>query len=439
MTSQGYVDWLIYEPDQPGVLITKLYKETHLSYTLGLKFELRTQTPATELQRLTYEIAPDGSEVHLHGVCETVDGQFGSSTDARLFLGTDGRYRWDVETTIDNRSRETKDLPAIEYNNVYPGKAGRCMLFAPTKEYSATIVTDSHGEAWTFPHQHMMGYGNKLAALNFAVGSIGGFAGEPDGNPSVEVTKASHEPQWAICDMYYDLHCCGRLSSPLEPGGMIRYSYTIRYLSPTESADLDARAKPIPVTTEDWQAHDYPRIELGMNRFSQRCEIDRMDDCSGFRPRAPHKIWDREVGHVSRGSLRITADKPGVIVWSAEPPTQIPAGTTLGITGMVKTQGVVGKGAYIRVRYHTFDWHPQPHVDWLRDLESASITGTHNDWLQVTVPSLRVEDTEIDYLVVVEVILDGEGVACFTDVDVDLVTSVTLDPVLNLTKPLVSV
>ena len=117
----------------------------------------------------------------------------------------------------------------------------------------------------------------------------------------------------------------------------------------------------------------------------------------------------------------------------------IPPGTNLGITGMVKTEGVAGKGVYLRVRYFTFDWHPQPHVEWVRDLESAPVAGTTDGWAQVTVPSLRVEDTELDYLISLEVVLEGQGIAWITDVDIDLVTSLTLDPVLNMTRPLVSV
>ena len=439
ITSQGFIDWLIFEPDQPGELIAKLYKETHLSYTLGLKFQLNTLTPATKLKRFTYEIDKAGEQVHLHAYCESVDGAFGSNTDARLFLAEDGRYRWVLETAIQNRSDEAKDVPRIEYNNVYPAKAGRCMLFAPTKEYNGTLITDKHGIVWRFPHQHQLHYSTKLEALSFSVGTSGGFAGEPAGNPTVEVTQSTNEPFWAICDMYYDLHCQARLTEPIEPGASIRFGYTIRYLSPSESTALDSKSKPIPIGAEDWESHNYPRLELGMNRFSQRCDIDRMDDCSAFKPHPPLKVWDREVGHAARGSLRITHDAPTETVWGQEPPTQIPAGTTLGITGKVKTANVTGKGAYLRVRYFTFDWHPQPHVEWVRDLESVPITGTTDGWVQVTVPSLRVENAEVDYLVQLEVILDGEGIAWFTDVDVDLVTSVTLDPVLNVTKPLVTV
>lgn len=439
VTCQGFIDWLIIEPGQPGKKITKLYKETHLSYTLGFKMELRTQGPRTLLRRLTYEVAPDGSDVRLHASCESPDRKFASTTDARLYLGGDGRYRWDMETSIQNLSDKPFDGTGIEYNNVYPSRAGLCMLNAPTKEYNATLMTDRNGAVWSFPHQHTLHYSAKINQLEFAEGSVAGFAGEPGGNPSVIVTRATHRPSWAICDMYFDLHCCCWLDAPLAPGEAVRTAYTVRYLTPAESLEMDARATPIPITAEDWIVHECPRIELGMNRFNSRCEIDKLDDSSCFRPRPPKLVWDREVGHVSRGSLRVSNDVAEETIWTAEPPTNIPPATNLGITGRIKTENVTGKGALIRVRYFAFTWHPEPHVEYFRDLESPPITGTTDGWIQVTVPSLRVEPEELDYLVSLHVVLDGSGVAWFTDVDVDLVESLVLDPLVNATKPLTTV
>jgi hypothetical protein len=74
---------------------------------------------------------------------------------------------------------------------------------------------------------------------------------------------------------------------------------------------------------------------------------------------------------------------------------------------------------FIRIRYHTFVWHPEPHVEWVRTLESRPVTGTR-DWTRVTVPELEVPEEEFDYLIWFDVVLDGKGTGWLSDIDIDL-------------------
>ena len=187
---------------------------------------------------------------------------------------------------------------------------------------------------------------------------MAGFFGEQDGSPVCVIHEGSGEPAWDICDMYYDLHCCARLSQPINPGDVLQWRYTIKYLTPAETRPLIRAARPVTVTQEDWDRHAYPRLELGLNDFDRPVMIDRLDDASGFRVRPPACVWDRAVGHTSRGSLRLCNSQSMETVWSAEPPTQIPAESEFTLVAMVKTEKVSGKGVYLRVRYHTFVWEP---------------------------------------------------------------------------------
>jgi hypothetical protein len=223
--------------------------------------------------------------------------------------------------------------------------------------------------------------------------------------------------------MYYDLHCNARNERPLQPGEQVSFRYTIKYLNPAEADQLLEKSQPIPVDEEDFQRHDYPRLELGLNRFDTAVNIGGVDDASGFRPNPPVKVWDREVGHSRRGSLRLTNRTSTETVWSAEPPSEVPSCTTLRITAKAKTEAVQGKGLFIRVRYHTYVWYPQPHVEWTETLESSPVSSTTNGWVQVSVPPLRVPEEHFDYQVQIDVVLDGSGVAWLTDVDVDLDSS----------------
>ncbi len=423
VSSQGYIDWLLPSPADAGPLLSEIRKETHMCYTLGFKLLLVTITPATLLKDFSYRIEEDGARVVLTGYAETEDGQFASTTTA--VLSADSimeNYLWELETTLTCTAAEPIALSGIEYNNVYPAHTGRCMLFAPSKVYDCTLLVDAEGTVWRFPHQHSMGYTNKIYQLHFAGGALGGFFGDPapKGCPVVVVRESTLEPVWAICDMFYDLHCMARVNGPVQPGTAWRFNYQVKYLHQLESDHLLTRSRAIPVTTEDRRAYDYPRLELGRNSFTAGVNIDRLDDASCFRPRPPRQVWDREIGHRTKGSLRLTNTAPEENAWGMEPPSQIPSETRLNITAMVKTEGVEGKGAFLRVRYHTYVWHPTPHVEYPITLESAPVNGSTDGWVKVTVPELTVPEEHFDYLIAFEVVLDGQGVAWVTDVDIDL-------------------
>jgi hypothetical protein len=193
---------------------------------------------------------------------------------------------------------------------------------------------------------------------------------------------------------------------------------------------MDA-ARPVPITDDDWKVHEYPRLELGLNCFDRPVQIDSEDDASGFKQDPPTKVWDKEVGHSARGSLRITSDVDQETVWSAAPPTQVPPESNLTITAMVKTQGVEGKGVFVRLRYHVFVWHPTPHVEWIKTLESLPVSGTTPGWVKIAVPQLHVPEQEFDYLTYIDVVLDGKDTAWLTNVDVDLQSAPAEQPVLE--------
>jgi hypothetical protein len=432
LSSQGAIDWLLRNIAQPGELVTEIVKETHLCYVNGFKFLLAFPTPGTLMHKLTYSVEDGGRRAVFTGECTSPDGNFASTTTAELTVDARGDYRWALESSL--TVLKTTTMRGIEFNNVYPHHTGCCMLYEPQKMYRDTLMVDADGVIWRFPHQHMLHYYKKISTLTFAEGSVAGFFGDPaseNGYPVVKTHRSSLPPDWAICDMYYDLHCMARVQGEVPAGTTYRFAYDIYYLDkPEAQAMLDA-SRPIPITLDDWEQHDYPRLELGLNNFVSGCDISQFDDSSGFRQRPPQCVWDRETGHRAKGSLRITNATAEETVWSAEPPTQIPGETTLNITAMMKTQDVQGKGLYLRMRYHTFVWHPTPHVEWPVTLTSVPVTGTTDGWVQVTIPALKVPKEQFDYLIWFDVILDGKGVGWVTDVDVDLQYDNLTPPVLE--------
>ena len=59
------------------------------------------------------------------------------------------------------------------------------------------------------------------------------------------------------------------------------------------------------------------------------------------------------------------------------------------------------------------------------------MTGTTPGWVKVTVPELHVPEEHFDYLVRIDVVLDGKGKAWLTDVDVDLQPAPSEQPILD--------
>jgi len=423
ISSQGIIDWLLHFTVDRGETITELKKEPHLSYINGFKIELVSKTPATFLSEIEFELTNGQTELLITAVSYSDDNTFKSVTKALLYVCEEGSlYQWKLDTTITSIAERDIAMNSVEYNNLYPHGVGRCMLFEREKLYSHTLIEDKSGDFWAFPHQHAMHYSAKIEELGLQGGNIAGFFGEPCPEKcyTVQVTYSNAVTDWAICDMYYDLHCLLRVADGVfKPGNSLTAQYIVTAILPSDADNLLSAAKQIPVNEDNLKTHDYPSIHLGFNSCTERVKINDIDDSSYFRPNPPVKVWDKKVGCKEKGSLRITNEEDFETVWSIEPPTQIPEESTLNITAYIKTEGVVGKGAYIRMNYFTFVWHPEPHCEWAEPILTEPINGTQ-DWIKVTLPELKVPKEHFDYLINLELVLDGKGIAWFTDFDLDL-------------------
>ena len=422
----GVVDWLRRQPGRRSERHTKLRKPTHNCYTLGLKLELPTITPLSSATSVTVAVAEDRRRAVLRLECISQDGNFRSSVEATLAAtAPEGSYAWRLEYTVTCVATSPVEIPWIEFANVLPARTGECFLLAPHKKFSSVLMCDRDGTVWNFPHQHSLHYSSagKIPALHFARGTWAGWFVDRDGCPIVEVEDCDLTPDWAICDMFYDLHCGARVEHPIKPGESVRYVARVRYLDESRGRQLLENARAIPITDDDRERHLWPRLDLGMNRFDTAVYIDRPDEASTFRPAPPVKVWDRTVGHLGRGSLRITNETASETVWTASPPAQVPSRAHLSLAAKVRTLDVTGKGMFLRVRYHTWRFEPAPpHVYIAQVLESEPINGTTggNGWVKVIVPEIVIPEEHFDYLVNVDVVLDGRGTGWLTDLDIDV-------------------
>ncbi len=419
VSPQGYIDWLLASPDDDGPLLREVYCEPHLCHVMGLKLLLHLPHLTEVMTDLQSEILDGGRQVRLVGRSRAADGAWEGVHQALLAVNPESnRFEWALTTQLTCTAAQPVDRQWIEFNNIYPGGTGRCMLFAPQKRFSFTLMVDREGVPWHFPHQHTLHYQHKIAALDFAPGTLAGFF-EEELNPVVIVDQATLPPDWAICDMYYDLHCGARVNAPVLPGTEHHWRYRVKYLDRREAAPLIRQARYVPIAAADYRQHHFPRLALGRNDLKKVVAIDDVEDASAFRTDPPTKVWDRQTGPKGAGALRLTNEQPQETVWSACPPTQIPAASRFQLTALAKTDNVQGKGIFLRVRYHRFRWHPQPHVDWLRTLESEPVAGS-SDWRRIQTPILAVPADALDSLVWIDVVLDGQGVAWLADLGVDL-------------------
>jgi len=423
VTRHGYIDWILRSPAEEGPRFDRMTAGTHPGDVLGLRLALclpsLTEANMTDIRG---EPGGNGATATLLGEAVSGDGSFSSRTIATLRVNARTNwYEWDLVTTARCLADKPVNLSWIEYNSIYPASCGRRMLLAPEKRYHSTMLVDSAGVVWAFPHQHVLHYGAKIRQLHFGQSSVAGFFGEQGGSPVCVLRESSLEPDWDICSKSYSLRCGSRCSAPVRPGQEMRWRYSVKYLTPAQSRPLLQAARPIPVTAADWQRHTCPRLELGLNYFDSPVMLDRLDEASAFRPRPPKMVWDRQIGHQRKGALRIAHTADEETIWSAEPPAQIPADGRLTLAGLIMTRNVEGKGMYLRVRCQPCDWSPVPPAEWPVTLSSKPVNGSTDGWVRVNVPLLKPPPETSGCLLRIDVILDGKGTGWLTDLDVDLV------------------
>lgn len=430
ITQGDYVDWLLISPLQDGPLVDTIHKDTHLSYVLGYKFVLHCpyircagveSRDGTHLTRFDYRIEDEGQRVILIGEAAKPDGPFVSRTEAVLYVTPDGvRYEWELRTVVTSTSDLTQKIELLEYNNVYPALAYRGILHGSKKEFDCTLMQDGEGTVWEFPHQHSLHYGKKIDTLKFGTQSWAGFFGSPNSCPVVIAESSGAPLFWGICDMYYDLHCNVAAPYTFEPRGELSLHYFVKYISPAEAREWSRNTRKIPISEEDKIVCDYPRFDFGFNPFNRGVHIDLPDEACCFRPNPPEKVWDRETGNRTKGSLRL-ASEGETIVWSSEPPIHTINGTKLQIRGLARVQDVSGKGFFLRLQYYDFRWKPTPGFYPIKTLDSEALTGTSDGWVTITIPELEIPHGPVeDGMLRLEVVLEGSGTGWVTEIQVEL-------------------
>lgn len=428
VTPQGWVDWLLREPDQPGAHLESIDKETHLGNVRGLKFHVHVQHPHTNpLRRPDVQLTEGGRSVIVSARSEAGDGSLRADYRAELTIAADtGRYIWSLVSRVTCTSPAPLDLRWIEYNNILPADTGGRFLFERRKKFKRFLIEDRDGVVWDFPHQHVLDYrpynggGERLPIpLRGAAGNWGGFFGEAF-NPVLTVDACDGEPCWGICDAYLDFHCCTRFDSAMQPGVTRTWRYHIHWLDEARATQLQANTRRYPVTEADWKERGGARLGLGFNDFRKSIQLDGVDEGSAFIPDGRERFWEKQGGPDGHGLVTMVSTRVGETIWPAAivNPTQMPPASRLRIRGKMR---VAGAGRmFFRLRPHIFSWRPTPHVDWLPVVCSPPLGDTAGRWVDFAVPEYSRTAQQVDTELAVELVLDGPATASLSALDVVL-------------------
>jgi hypothetical protein len=416
VTPQGYVDWLLRTPQEPGERLSEIDKETHLGNVRGLKFNLHLPHCCDQMTGVSVEVSQSGDRVVVFGESVSADSRLRGECHAELGVdAATGRYIWLLKTTLACAGTESVALPVVEYNNVIPARVGGRFLWERQKAFDRTLVSDGDGEVWEFPHQHTMHYGPKIDQLRGAVGVWGGFFGE-ELNPVVSVDASTGEPAWAICDAYYDLHCLSRQTQPLAPGAEWAWRYRIHWLDAAQLKPLQDKARLVTVNDEDRQ-HCGARLALGFNDFRGPARIDGADEASAFIPDGQTRFWETVGGPAGNGLLKIVSTQTGETVWTAMD-SQIPPDSRLKICGLIRVEGDCK--IFFRIRPLVFHWQPEPRLEWLPVVASQPLSDTAGKWVEFTLPDFMRSPQERDTEIKFELVLDGPGTGELAGLTVEL-------------------
>jgi hypothetical protein len=415
VSPNGLVDWLAAVPAVAPPALERAGKGPHLGLVRGVKFELHVPH-RTEARRIEATVEADGATLRIVAEGASDDGCWVSTTIADLRLA-DGAYRWELTSRLRNASgahlAAASGGEGLEYNNVLPAGCFPGFLAPQGKRYSATLLTDRDGTCWRFPHQHLMHYttSGHIPALAFAPGSVGGFFGE-DGAVVVEVTRADAPPTWAICDMYWDLHCQALTAGTVAPGGEVRFDYRIRHLDAAESRRRLAASHPLAVDGRDRARFRGVAIAPGRNRLEHLVPIDTTSQLPALRL-GHGRLWHPALTGVDGGAVELSGSGDRSSVWTLEPPQPLPSGHRLGVRARVQTTGECR--ARLRLIRRSWEWAPTAGFVIHERRESVDLAAA--GWETIEVASVTAGADDRDHEMILELVATGAGSARFSAIE----------------------
>jgi len=295
--------------------------------------------------------------------------------------------------------------PAVPFPGMWP------------RRYSHLLAENADGGIWQMPLNHMATDIPGPRSLKREGLLVLGY--DPGNNPAFEfVGETAERTSISVCNWGYDVHFSGQytrneLYAPLRPHFRIR-------LCPDEKVrKMQAAAEPVPAVRYE----GFEELPLYERSTSFATGLRLNEPTTGdtdpwpWLPKGEGATWCRDEGRSDLCSLKISRDTPGPSEWimdregvGAWSQKWTPS-TGFRITVHVKTDGVVGRGSFLAVRWAVYN-HPQRHPY----ICSRKLSGTH-DWTHVSVEICGPAPPDVS---AIHVILrqDGTGTTWFDDLDV---------------------
>lgn len=320
----------------------------------------------------------------------------GISSEHRFSLRYDSvlGYLWDCEVEASLATARRFEYANLLANGVADSRDDR-------KRYQKSIWTRRDGTVCSIcqnPRSLIGGYGREWAEPP-ADGGFVGFVVEPDMNPFVEVVQ-SPPLTFLTCPVWYDQHVIALPPEQKGEDGLYHIKAAYRFLNlPLEVAKEleDAARTTVPKSKGD-----------GPMGFRQNVvnDFERLvpDGVPFNGPIWGHSAkYDSTIGHSGTHSLRLGGGDTAQPVHGG-PLLHVEQGKRYRLSAWVRTRGVTGKGACLRLKTRE---------DAKTAIFSNSLTGDQ-DWTLLTI---EFTPPEGENFAVPGLMVEGPGAAWFDDIE----------------------
>ena len=304
-------------------------------------------------------------------------------------------YLWDCafEMRMDTPRR-------FEYANLLPN--GVADSRDERKRYQKCLWTRRDGALCAMyqnPRSMMQAFGSGWTGIPEDGGFVG-FVAEPDVNPFLEIIRPAPRTTLITCSVWYDQHVVALAPEQKAEDGLYHIAAAYRFLSlPLAAAKEleDAARTMLPIPTADGPMGFRQNV---VNDFETLVPAGTLYNGCIWGHSAK---YDRTIGHSGTHSLRLNGGEFAGPVHGG-PLLHVEGGKRYRLSAWVRTRGVTGKGAYLRVK---------PRQDAVGERRSESLAGD-TDWTRL---AIEFKPARTDPFVVPGLVVEGAGTAWFDDIE----------------------
>ncbi len=335
--------------------------------------------------RLRYSKNLDGNAQMVHGITLRFDPVLGYILDCVFEMVSDEPQRFEYANLLTGGLAEARD---------------------DHKRYQKCLWTRRDG-TFCYLYQNPLSLMQRASREWRDMPESGGFFGwvaERDMNPFLEIIRSSPGTTLETCTQWYDQHVLAQ--APEQKGDDGRYHITAAYR---------LLSLPLPVAKE---LEDAARTMLPAPARSRAVgfRLGIVNDFETFISAGMLYngcLWDHgarydsTTGHSGTHSLRLDGGETAQPIHGG-PAIVVETAKRYRLSAWVRTRGVTGKGACLRVNEVFWNWN-----DLRASHYSTSLTG-ENDWTRLQV---EFEPVAGDPFAVPGLVVDGGGIAWFDDIE----------------------